>query len=130
MVKTIDRRAFAASKGCADTKDFPPPETVRIHYLPKQHLLSSVSGLKGSEIMILITTRKGIFASHLGFIIKGKDDSLAFRHASSIHKKVIDEPFNQLGRRILEDQQIAGAVFLGIRDPSTIFPEQLIDTPQ
>jgi hypothetical protein len=122
MVKTIDRRTFAVSKGCADTNDFPPAETVRIHYLPKQHLSSSTSGLKGSEIMVLITTREGIFASHLGFIVKGNDSSLVFRHASSIHNRVIDEPFNQLCGRIMEDQHIAGAVFLSVRDHVTIPP--------
>lgn len=122
MIKTIDRRTFAASKGCADTDSFPPAETVKIHYLPKQHLLSRASGLKGSEMMILITTREGIFASHLGFIVKGNDGSLAFRHASSIHNKVIDEPFNQLYRRILKDECISGLVFLSIRDHFTIPP--------
>lgn len=130
MVKILDRRAFAASKGCADTKDFPPAETVGINYLPKQHLLSRASGLKGGEIMVLITTREGIFASHLGFIVKGEDGSLVFRHASSMHNKVIDEPFNKLCRRILEDQHIAGAVFLGVRNHFTIPPEQIINTPQ
>ena len=130
MIKTIDRRTFAASKGCADTNGFPPAETVRIHYLLKQHLLSRASGLKGSEIMILITTREGIFASHLGFIVKGKDGSLAFRHASSIHNKVIDEPFNQLCERVLGDKHIAGAVLLEVRDPATTFPAKIIDTPQ
>ena len=130
MVKTIDRRTFAAAKGCADTNGFPPPAIVRIHYFPKQHLLSSTSGLKGSEIMVLITTREGIFASHLGFIVKGDGGSLVFRHASSIHNKVLDEPFNQLVRRILEDQQIAGAVFLGVGDPSITSSKQFIDTHQ
>ena len=122
MVKTIDRRTFAASKGCAEINDFPPAEPVAIRYLPKQHLLSRASGLKGSEIMVFITTREGIFASHLGFTVKGNDGSLVFRHASSIHNRVIDEPFNQLCGRILEDQQIAGAVLLEVRDRSFTLP--------
>jgi hypothetical protein len=130
MVKTIDRRTFAASKGCADTNGFPPAETVGIHYLPKHHMLSRASGLKGSEIMVLITTRKGIFASHLGFIVKGSDGLLTFRHASSIHNKVIDEPFNQLCRRILEDQHIAGSVLFAVRDNVTIPPAPITDMPQ
>jgi hypothetical protein len=130
MVKTIDRRAFADSKGCNNTKGFPPAETVGIHYLPKQHLLSHASGLKGSEIMVLITTSEGIFASHLGFIVKGEDGSLVFRHASSIHNKVIDEPFSKLCGRILKDQHIAGSVFFAVRDNVTISPAPVTDIPQ
>ena len=130
MVKTIDRRTFAAAQGCADTNGFPPPQTMSIHYLPKQHLLPSAPELKGSEIMVLITTREGIFASHLGFIVKQDDGSLLFRHASSIHNKVIDEPFNQLCRRVMEDQQIAGSVLLAVRDDHMLPPAPVTGTPQ
>ena len=130
MVKTIDRRNFAASQGCADTSDFPPPQTMGIHYLPKQHLPASALKLKGSEIMVLITSREGIFASHLGFIVKRNDGFLVFRHASSIHSKVIDEPFQKLCRRVMEDQQIAGAVVLAVRDDQTIPPAPVTGTPQ
>ena len=130
MVKTIDRRNFAASKRCADTNGFPPAETVEIHYLPKQHLLSRASGLKGSEIMVLITTKEGIFATHLGFIVKRDDGSLVFRHASSLHNKVIDEPFEQLSRRMLEDQEIAGSVVLAVRNNFIIPAVPVVGTPQ
>ena len=130
MVKTIDRRTFAGNQGFTDTKVFPPAEIVKIHYLPKQHLLSCASGLKGGEIMVLITSSEGIFASHLGFIVKGNGGSLLFRHASSIHNKVIDEPFSQLCGRIREDRQIAGSVFLTVRDNITIPPAHVTDIPQ
>jgi hypothetical protein len=130
MVKTIDRRTFAGNQGFTDTKGFPPAETVKIHYLPKQHLLSCASGLKGGEIMVLITSIEGIFASHLGFIVKKNGGSLLFRHASSIQNKVIDEPFSQLCGRILEERQIAGSVFFTIRDNFTIPPAPVTDIPQ
>ena len=114
MVKTIDRRKFAESFGCNDTKHFPPPERIRITYLPKQYLLTISDKLKGSEIMVLITTRDGMFAAHLGFIMKNKDGSLLFRHASLLHKKVIDEPNDQLYKRLQNEQHIVGFAFIGI----------------
>ena len=127
MVKTIDRREFASSLGCNDVKNFSLPQRLTIKYLPKKHLPTLVDKLQGSEIMVLITTREGIFASHLGFIIKDKDGFLLFRHASLIHKKVIDEPFNQLCRRLQEDQNTAGSVIVEVRE-DYVFSST--DTPQ
>ncbi len=114
MVKTIDRRKFAESFECYDTKHFPPPQRILIKYLPKQYLLTISGKLKGGEIMVLITTRDVIFSSHLGFIIKNKNGSLLFRHASLTHKKVIDEPYNLLCKRLQNEQHIAGSVFIGV----------------
>ena len=127
MVKTIDRQEFASSLGCDDSKNFPPPQRLTIKYLPKKHLSTLADRLRGSEIMVLITKREGIFASHLGFIIKDKDGSLIFRHASLIHKKVIDEPFNQLYRRLQEDQNTAGSVIVKVREDCAF---SSTDTPQ
>ena len=114
MVKTIDRRKFAESSGCYDTKSFPPPQQISVKYIPKQYLLTISGKLKGGEIMVIITTKEGIFASHLGFIIKNKDGSLLFRHASLTHKKVIDEPYDLLFKRLQNEQHIAGSVFIGV----------------
>ena len=116
MVKTIDRRKFAESFGCYDTKSFPPPQRISIKYIPKKYLLTISGKLKGGEIIVLITTRDGIFASHLGFIIQNKDGSLIFRHASLTHKKVIDEPYDLLCKRLQNEQHIAGSVFIGVLD--------------
>jgi hypothetical protein len=116
MVKDIDRSTFAASLGYDNVKGFVPPQVVSIYYLPKHHLLTITSELKGSEIMVLITTRAGIFAAHMGFIIKNEDGSLSFRHASRINKKVIDEPLKKLSERLSMDEQLAGIVLLAVRD--------------
>jgi len=116
MFKTINRRVFAASLGCDDTKSFPPPQRLRIKYLPKKYLLIIADKLRVSEIMVLITTREGIFASHLGFIVKSKEGSLLFRHASLTHKKVIDEPYDQFCKRLLDDQHTAGIVLIKVRE--------------
>jgi hypothetical protein len=128
MVKTIDRSTFAASLGYDNVKGFVPPQLMSVHYLPKHHLLTIAPELRGSEIMVLITTRAGIFAAHLGFIIKNKDASLCFRHASSIKKKVIDEPLKQLSKRLTVDQHIAGIVLLEVRDDYLIPFERINDT--
>jgi hypothetical protein len=130
MVKTIDRSTFAASLGYDDVKGFVPPQLMSIYYLPKHHLLTIAPYLKGSEIMVLITTSAGIFAAHLGFIIKNKDGSLSLRHASRINKKVIDEPLKQLSKRLTVDQHIAGVVFLEVRDDYRIPFERISDTLQ
>jgi len=130
MVKTIDRSSFAASLGYDNAQGFVPPQRVSIYYLPKHHLLTITPELRGSEIMVLITTRAGIFAAHLGFIIKNEDESLSFRHASRTNKKVIDEPLNQLYKRLAMDQHIAGIVLLEARDDYRIPCEQINDIPQ
>jgi len=115
MTKTIDRRSFAASRGCADAGEWPQPQRISIRYIPTPHLPKTVLQLKGSEVLVLITRREGIFASHLGFIIKSGDGSTLFRHASSIHKKVVDEPIEHLYRRIEKDRQIAGFALIAVR---------------
>lgn len=130
MVKTIDRSAFAASLGYDNVKGFVPPELVSIYYLPKQHLFTITPALGGSEIMVLITTRAGIFAAHLGFIIKNEDGSLSFRHASRINKKVIDEPLEKVSKRLSMEEHIAGIVLLAVRDDYRIPVEQINDTLQ
>ena len=130
MVKTIDRNAFAASLGYDNVNGFVPPQLVSIHYLPKHHLLTITPELRGSEIMVLITNRAGIFAAHLGFIIKNEDASLVFRHASRTNKMVTDEPFKQLSKRLSMDQHIAGVVILAVRDDYRIPAERISDTLQ
>ena len=108
MTKTIDRKGFAAARGCTDAADWPQPQRMSIRYIPTRYLPTTAAQLKGSEILVLITAREGIFASHLGFIIKAGDGRTLFRHASSIQKKVVDEPLEHLYRRIAKDRQIAG----------------------
>jgi hypothetical protein len=130
MVKTIDRSTFAASLGYGNVTGFGPPELVSIYYLPKHHLLTITPELRGSEIMVLITNRAGIFAAHLGFIIKNEDESFSFRHASRTNKKVIDEPLRKLSKRLSMDQHIAGIVLLEVRDDYRIPSEPVNDTLQ
>ena len=121
MTKTIDRRGFAAARGCADG-EWPELQRMSIRYIPTPHLPKTVQHLKGSELLVLITRREGIFASHLGFIIKAGDGSMLFRHASSIDKKVVDEPIEHLYRRIAQDRQIAGFALIAVREAADQSP--------
>lgn len=116
MTKTIDRRNVAASRGCPDAAAGTEPQPMTIRYIPSRHLLTTAARLKGSEILVLITTRESIFASHLGFIIKSTTGGMSFRHASLTRKKVIDESLEQLQRRVLSDPQTAGFVLIEIRE--------------
>jgi hypothetical protein len=115
MEKTIDRRTFADSFGYNDPKNFSSPRQFTIKYLPKKYLPTISDKLQGSEIMVIITSREGIFASHLGFIIREKKGPLIFRHGSLTQKKVIDEPYDRLCRRLQEDQHTAGIVLIRVR---------------
>ena len=116
MTKTIDRKGFAASRGCAEAADRPEPQRMSVRYIPARHLPAAAARLKGSEILVLITAGEGIFASHLGFIIRSGDGTTLFRHASSIHKRVEDEPLEHLCRRMAEDRQIPGFALIAVRD--------------
>jgi hypothetical protein len=116
MEKTIDRKSFTDSLGYDDPKSSLSPRRVTIKYLPKKYLPTISDKLQGSEIMVIITTREGIFASHLGFIIREKKENpLLFRHGSLTEKKVIDEPYDRLCRRLQEDRHTAGIVLIRVR---------------
>ena len=130
MIKTIDRNTFAASLGYGPVTGFAPPQRMSLHYLPKDHLLTIAPRFKGSEIMVLVTTRDGIFASHLGFIIINQDGSRLFRHASSIAGKVIDEPLQQLSVRLAADRESAGIVLLEVREDFSLPAEHISHTLQ
>lgn len=47
--------------------------------------------IKDGDIIAIITNKKGLDTQHLGFALWHKD-GLHLLNASSIHKKVIDEP--------------------------------------
>lgn len=116
MIKTIDRRGFAAAHRCDDAGDWPQPQRMGIRYIPTRYLPTTAAHLKGSELLVLITDKEGIFASHIGFVIKCRDGTMSFRHASSIHKKVVDEPFEHLCRRLEKDPQISGFALIAPRE--------------
>lgn len=116
MTKIIDRKSLALARGCAEDGDGLLPQRMSIRYLPTQHLPLMAAKLQGSNILVFITAREGVFASHLGFIIKTGNGDMCFRHASSLHKKVVDESVEHVVRRLEGDRQICGFVLIEPRE--------------
>lgn len=48
--------------------------------------------IKSGDIVAIVTTKAGLDYSHLGFAVWGKDGRLHLLNASSLHKKVVEEP--------------------------------------
>jgi len=66
----------------------------RYRYIPKSQLRNTVllrNTIKDGDVLVIITNKKGLDTQHLGFAVWHKD-GLHLLNASSIHKKVIDEP--------------------------------------
>ena len=63
-------------------------------YIPKEQIKNTRllrNTIKDGDIIAIITNKKGLDTQHLGFALWHKD-GLHLLNASSIHKKVIDEP--------------------------------------
>lgn len=63
-------------------------------YIPKEQIINTRllrNTIKDGDIIAIITNKKGLDTQHLGFALWHKD-GLHLLNASSIHKKVIDEP--------------------------------------
>jgi len=116
MTKTIDFSLPARSYPGIDRKTFPPLEEQTIFYLPKEHLLKIVANISGGEVIIIITSKEGIFASHMGLLIKDVSGKLVFRHASSRAKKVADELYQDFYERLQRDEKVAGVVIARVKD--------------
>ena len=115
MTKTIDLSLPVHSLPAIDRNDFPPPARQTVTYLPKEYLSKITAGIKGEEIVIIITNKPGIFASHMGLLVSEKDGALFFRHAGSQAKKVVDEPYENFCKRLLQNGKIAGVKLIRIK---------------
>ena len=66
----------------------------KYRYIPKEQIKNTRllrNTIKDGDIIAIITNKKGLDTQHLGFALWHKD-GLHLLNASSIHKKVIDEP--------------------------------------
>lgn len=64
-------------------------------YLPQDNVKLTRAKLKAIEdgdLVAIVTRKDGIDYSHLGLAVWGKDGQLHLLNASSIHKKVVEEP--------------------------------------
>ncbi len=66
----------------------------RFRYIPKSRIDNSAL-LRGvihdGDIIVILTNKKGLDTQHLGFAL-WKSDGLHLVNASSIHKRVVEEP--------------------------------------
>ncbi len=115
ITKTIDRIGVLRGAGCTDLRGIPPPETMTVEYIPKEHLLDVEENLRGGEIASMIQHREGIFSSHMALIAKDREGGTIFRHASRTAGEVVDEPFPEYVRKIQEWDNTAGMIFMRVR---------------
>lgn len=66
-----------------------------VRYLPAAKIgltRRELSCINDGDIVAIVTTKAGLDYSHLGFAVWGRDGRLHLLNASSIHKKVVEEP--------------------------------------
>lgn len=65
------------------------------NYLPEAKTAltkQTLACVHDGDIVAIVTTKKGLDYSHLGFAVWGKDGKLHLLNASSVHHKVVEEP--------------------------------------
>ena len=75
----------------------------RYRYIPKRLLHDSSllrRCIKNGDILVMITSKKGLDTAHIGIAVWGRDGQLHLLNASSLHHRVIEEP-----RSLYEYQQ-------------------------
>lgn len=90
MTKIIDRAALFKQRG-GDPALGGAPERLSSPYLPRALVPRHIASIPDASLLILVTGRPGIFASHVGFVFVGNGERI-FRHASQRHGRVVDEP--------------------------------------
>jgi hypothetical protein len=127
MTKSIERAAMLRKKGVPlkELAAIPPPQTMTIKYIPEAHLPAIAPKLEGGEIAVVIQNRPGIFAAHLGFILRDRAGRIYFRNASARRgvKKVVDEDFGDLVKFLRRNPSWVGMVFLRVRPEFMNRPE-------
>lgn len=90
------------------------------HYLPKHKTLLSKSHLgfiHDGDVIAIVTGKDGLDYAHLGFAVWGKDGKLHLLNASSIHKKVVEEP-KTIHQYLKEHPSFLGIRVLRLSSPS------------
>lgn len=129
MTKTINRVEILQKKGlpAQELTAIPPPQALTIQYIPEVNLPAIKAKLRGGEIAVVIQSRPGIFAAHLGFILRDRTGRVFFRNASARRgvKKVVDENFDDLVTFLKRNPSWVGMVFLRVRPEFMIRPEMV-----
>jgi len=129
MTKTINRVESLQKKGVPlkELVAIPPPQTMTIQYIPEANLPAIKSKLRGGEIAVAIQSRPGIFAAHLGFMLRDSTGRVFFRNASARRgiKKAVDENFDDLVKFLKRNPSWVGMVFLRVRPEFMRRPESV-----
>ena len=127
MRKTIDRAAVLRKKGVPEKElaAMPPPQTLAIKYIPEADLPAIKSKLQAGDLAVVIQSRPGIFAAHLGFLLRDGAGRIFFRNASARRgfKKVVDEDFDDLVTFLRRNPSWVGMVFGRVRPEFMNHPE-------
>jgi len=127
MTKLIDRREVLRKKGvpAKELAAIPPAEMQTVKYIPEAHLPAVKAKLQGGEVAVVIQSRPGIFAAHLGFVLRDSTGRIFFRNASARRgvKKVVDEDFDDLVKFLRRNPSWMGMVFMRVRPEFMARPE-------
>lgn len=117
MTKTIDRRQMLRDKGCDDLAHIPEAQPLTIRYIPKESVLKIADRLEGGEIVSLITSKPGIFSSHMGIMSRNSAGALVFRHASSAPEQmqVVEVALDQFPSYLAGRSDDIGLKFIRVR---------------
>lgn len=111
LERTISHRQLFTSLGFKGIQGVKPDRQVKIYYLPEDHLSSILPQLKTGDIGILIQDAPGIFAAHIGLVIR-KNQRLFLRNATSLPpRQVVDTPFDTLIASLKASKRLIGMSF-------------------
>ncbi len=121
MTKTIDRKKMLQGKGCDDLAHIPEAQQLTTQYIPKESVLEIADRLEGGEIVSLITSKPGIFSSHMGLVGRNPAGAPVFRHASSEPEQmqVVDVAFDKFPSYLAARSDDVGFKFMQVR-PSAV----------
>ena len=89
-------------------------------YLPKEKTLlgkGELGFIHDGDVVAIVTSKDGLDYAHLGFAVWGKDGKLHLLNASSIHKKVVEEP-KTIHQYLKEHPSCLGIRVLRLSSPS------------
>ena len=89
-------------------------------YMPKEKTLlgkGELGFIHDGDVVAIVTSKDGLDYAHLGFAVWGKDGKLHLLNASSIHKKVVEEP-KTIHQYLKEHPSFLGIRVLRLSSPS------------
>lgn len=108
----IDKAGFLYKQKGLKTKTF--VGNVSLNYIPFKNIKSIAGGIPNEAIVFLVENMylkdkigTDLLIPHVGFAIR-KNGRLYFRHASSVHKNVVDEVFSDYMKKFFSKKNALG----------------------